>query len=100
MPPARHLSSGIARRIGKISQGEPQPDLAVRAGSMKLLSDYDGLNPRLFDLAVDPRGIEGLGRSAAGNSRALGQSGRRFERMDAPDRGPELGAKADKVGEE
>ncbi len=32
---------------------EPQPDLAVRVGNCKLLCDYDGSNPELYDLAND-----------------------------------------------
>lgn len=32
---------------------ETLPDLAVREGSWKLLCDYDGSNPQLFDLATD-----------------------------------------------
>ncbi len=32
---------------------EPQPDLAVREGNWKLLCDYDGSNPELYDLAND-----------------------------------------------
>ena len=31
----------------------PQPDLAVREGSWKLLCDYDGSKPELYDLAQD-----------------------------------------------
>jgi uncharacterized sulfatase len=32
----------------------PQPDLAVRDGRWKLLCDYDGDAPKLYDLAQDP----------------------------------------------
>lgn len=32
---------------------EPQPDLSVREGQWKLLCDYDGLNPTLYDLGSD-----------------------------------------------
>ncbi len=31
----------------------PQPDLAVRDGNWKLLCDYDGSNPELYDLSTD-----------------------------------------------
>ena len=31
----------------------PQPDLAVRDGDWKLLCDYDGSKPELYDLARD-----------------------------------------------
>jgi uncharacterized sulfatase len=30
------------------------PDLAVRDGNWKLLCDYDGSNPQLYNLATDP----------------------------------------------
>jgi hypothetical protein len=33
---------------------EQLPDLAVRKGQWKLLSDYDGSRPQLYDLSVDP----------------------------------------------
>jgi uncharacterized sulfatase len=32
----------------------PQPDLAIREGRWKLLCEYDGKKPRLFDLVQDP----------------------------------------------
>ena len=32
----------------------PQPDLAVREGNLKLLCEYDGSSPKLFDLVHDP----------------------------------------------
>jgi uncharacterized sulfatase len=32
----------------------PQPDLAIRAGDWKLLCEYEGTKPELYDLALDP----------------------------------------------
>ena len=32
---------------------DPQPDLAVREGDWKLLCEYDGAKPELYDLAHD-----------------------------------------------
>jgi len=32
---------------------DPQPDLAIREGNWKLLCEYDGTSPELYDLAVD-----------------------------------------------
>jgi uncharacterized sulfatase len=32
---------------------ESQPDLTVREGNWKLLCDYDGLNPILYDMSTD-----------------------------------------------
>lgn len=34
---------------------EQLPDLAVRHGQWKLLCDYDGSRPQLYDLSKDPR---------------------------------------------
>jgi arylsulfatase A-like enzyme len=34
--------------------GRDLPDLAVRAGNLKLLCDYDGARPELYDLVTDP----------------------------------------------
>jgi arylsulfatase A-like enzyme len=35
-------------------QGENLPDLAIRSGNWKLLTEYDGSEPQLYDLAADP----------------------------------------------
>lgn len=36
------------------TKGDNFPDLAVRAGKWKLLCEYDGSNPQLYDLTSDP----------------------------------------------
>jgi arylsulfatase A-like enzyme len=33
---------------------EPQPDLAIRDGRWKMLCDYDGTKPQLYDVVSDP----------------------------------------------
>jgi arylsulfatase A-like enzyme len=40
--------------------GEDFPDLAVREGRWKLLLEFDGTNPELFDIAADPNETRNL----------------------------------------
>ncbi|QDT74124.1 sulfatase-like hydrolase/transferase [Lacipirellula limnantheis] len=35
-------------------EGENLPDLAIRSGNWKLLTEYDGSHPQLYDIASDP----------------------------------------------
>ncbi len=43
--------------------GEPNlPDLSVRAGNWKLLTEYDGSNPQLYDLSVDAEETQNLAK--------------------------------------
>lgn len=74
----------------------PQPDLAMRDGRWKLLCDYDGGAPQLYDLEED----RGESRDRAADEPAV------VARLTAalldwhqalpPDRGPALGAGADR----
>ena len=41
-------------------QGENLPDLAIRSGNWKLLTEYGGSEPQLYDLAADPNESKNL----------------------------------------
>jgi uncharacterized sulfatase len=68
----------------------PQPDLAVREGNWKLLCDYDGSKPELYDLAQD-RG-ETTNRAAQHPDvvRRLTASVLSWHKSMPPDNGPAL----------
>jgi arylsulfatase A-like enzyme len=69
-----------------------QPDLAIRAGNWKLLCEYDGSKPELFDLAADP----GEAANAAPQNPAvvaeLTAMLLAWHQSMPPDNGPQLGA--------
>jgi arylsulfatase A-like enzyme len=69
----------------------PKPDLAVREGNWKLLCDYDGSKPRLFDLAADPGEAKNLAAEQAETVGRLSKSVLAWHRSMPADRGPELG---------
>ena len=47
------------------------PDLAVRSGKWKLLCDYDGSRPQLYDLDTDPGEANNLAEKHAEKTRQL-----------------------------
>jgi len=72
---------------------ERQPDLAIREGTWKLLCDYDGGNPQLYELETD----RGEQRNVAGGhlqeAARLTETLLAWHRSMPADRGPALGAK-------
>ncbi|WP_367872249.1 sulfatase [Luteolibacter sp. Populi] len=70
----------------------PQPDLAMREGSMKLLCNYDGSEPKLYDLAADPGETKDLAAEQAETVARLAKAATEWHRALPADRGPELGA--------
>lgn len=72
----------------------PQADLAVRDGKWKLLCDYDGGSPQLFNLEADPRESNNLSESQPEVTRRLVQVVTTWHQSLPADKGPELGAKA------
>ncbi len=66
----------------------PLPDLAVREGDWKLLCEYDGTRPQLYDLATD--------RSEGTNVERLSKAVTDWHRSMPPDNGPALGTEQPK----
>ncbi len=73
---------------------EPQPDLAVREGSWKLLCDYDGSQPELYDLANDRGETTNVAAQHPGVAARLTAAVLAWHQSIPPDNGPALGAKA------
>lgn len=85
-PPDRKMSGGPKPR--------PQPDLAAREGSLKLLCDYDGSKQRLFDLKADPGETKNLAADQADAVARLSKLAVAWHGSLPSDNGPELGAAA------
>jgi uncharacterized sulfatase len=71
---------------------DPQPDLAVRDGDWKLLCDYDGSRPELYDLAKDRGETTNVAAQQADVARRLTASVLAWHQSLPPDNGPALGA--------
>ncbi|MDB6078225.1 MAG: sulfatase, partial [Akkermansiaceae bacterium] len=79
--------------------GDPaqlQPDLAVREGKWKLVCDYDGSSARLFDLEADRGEVKDLATSQPDIVQKLVKEALAWNAAMPADRGPQLGAKAEK----
>lgn len=72
----------------------PQPDLAVRDGDWKLLCDYDGSNPELYDLAVDRGETKNLADRKPDVVARLTDAAVAWHRSMPADNGPALGEQA------
>jgi len=73
---------------------ENQPDLAIRDGDWKLLCDYDGSNPQLYNLATDRGEITNLATQNAGLVARLTKAVLAWNQTMPPDNGPVLGAQS------
>lgn len=71
-----------------------QPDLAVREGDWKLLCDYDGSKPELYDLARDRGETTNLAARQPEVVRRLTTAALAWHRSMPPDNGPALAAAA------
>ncbi|MBL9211231.1 MAG: hypothetical protein JNL92_12250, partial [Opitutaceae bacterium] len=71
-----------------------QPDLAVRDGDWKLLCEYDGSKPELYDLARDRGETTNLAAQQPEVVRRLTAAALAWHRSMPPDNGPALGAAA------
>ncbi len=81
------------RKMSLAKPALPLPDLAVREGKWKLLCDYDGSNPLLFDLMADPGEAQNLAAEESGVVARLSRAALAWHRSMPADRGPELGRK-------
>ena len=68
------------------------PDLAMRHGRFKLLCDFDGSRPELYDLEVDPNESANLATSQSERTRRMVEELLAWNASMPEDRGPELGA--------
>ena len=71
---------------------EPLPDLAVRAGNWKLLCQYDGSGPELYDLAADRGETTNVAGANPGVVRDLIAAVLDWHRTMPPDAGPAIEA--------
>lgn len=81
-------------------QNQPEravlPDLAVRDGRWKLLCNYDGSSPELYDLTGDPAESKDVAHDQAETTARLSQLVAAWHKSLPADRGPELGETAAK----
>ncbi|MFZ9991107.1 MAG: sulfatase [Opitutales bacterium] len=71
---------------------DPQPDLAVREGGWKLLCEYDGSKPRLYDLTKDQGETNDLAAKEPAVAARLTAAVLEWHRAMPADNGPQLGA--------
>jgi uncharacterized sulfatase len=80
------------RKVWLPSLPTPQPDLAVRDGDWKLLCEYDGSKPVLYDLAKDPGETNDLAAKKTAVTERLTAAVLAWHRSMPADNGPTLGA--------
>lgn len=73
---------------------DPQPDLAVRDGHWKLLCDYDGTTPELYDLSMDRGETTNVARQQSEVVKRLTAVAVAWHQSMPADNGPALGAAA------
>jgi uncharacterized sulfatase len=86
------------RKVWLPALAVPQPDLAVRDGDWKLLCDYDGSKPLLYDLAKDQAETTDLAAKEPSVVVRLTAAVLAWHRSMPADNGPALGAEAGKAG--
>jgi arylsulfatase A-like enzyme len=74
----------------------PLPDLAVREGDWKLLCDFGGSRPELYQLRTDPGEANNLAQKHPEIVQRLSQSLLAWNASMPPDNGEKLGAEEDK----
>lgn len=82
------------RKLVPAAAPPAQPDLAIRSGPWKLLCDYDGARPQLYDLQVDREETKNLAGAEPERVQVLTEAVLAWHRSLPADRGPELGAEA------
>ena len=86
------------RKVWLPALAVPQPDLAVRDGDWKLLCEYDGTKPLLYDLAQDQGETTDLAAREPAVVARLTAAVLAWHRSMPADNGPALGAEAAKGG--
>jgi uncharacterized sulfatase len=86
------------RKVWLPALPKPQPDLAVREGDWKLLCEYDGSKPVLFDLAKDPGETNDLAAKETAVTERLTAAVLAWHRSMPADNGPTLGANPPQSG--
>lgn len=80
------------RKTASPALPERLPDLAMRDGGWKLLCDYDGSNPQLYDLAKDRGETADLAAQHPEIVQRMSKALLAWHRSLPPDNGPVLGA--------
>jgi uncharacterized sulfatase len=80
------------RKTASPSLPERLPDLAMREGSWKLLCEYDGTKPQLYDLSRDRGETSNVALENAGVVGRMTRALLAWHQSMPPDNGPELGA--------
>ena len=86
------------RKVWLPALPDPQPDLAVREGDWKLLCEYDGSKPLLYDLSKDPGETTDLATQEPAVVERLSAALLDWHRTLPADNGPTLGANATQGG--
>jgi uncharacterized sulfatase len=86
------------RKVWLPALAVPQPDLAVREGDWKLLCEYDGSKPLLYDLSKDVGEMTNLAAKESAVTERLTAAVLAWHRSLLADNGPALGAEAGKSG--
>lgn len=80
------------RKTASPSLPERLPDLAMREGSWKLLCEYDGTKPQLYDLSRDRGETNNVASANAGVVERMTRALLAWHQSMPPDNGPALGA--------
>jgi uncharacterized sulfatase len=75
------------RKTASATLHEPLPDLAMREGDWKLLCDYDGSKPQLYDLATDRGETTNLAAQQPGIVTVMVKALREWHHSMPPDNG-------------
>jgi len=84
------------RKVWLPALAVPQPDLAVREGDWKLLCEYDGSKPLLYDLTKDAGETTDLSANEPAVVARLTAAVLAWHRSMPADNGPALGASPDR----
>lgn len=77
-----------------LAETGPYPDLAIREGDWKLLCEYDGIKPELYNLARDPGETQNRAGENPEQVKRLTEMLLEWHRSMPPDNGPSLGEAA------